>query len=401
LSTGCQRSSRVGMAEGFIRQRGNAWQVIVHAGHDPVTGKRCNLTGTARTKREVQALRARLLTQVDEGRRPATDATVAQLLERWLEMADLAWSTRVTYKDYIKRTILPALGHLPLRRLDTATLDRFYSELRIRGGHGGRPIAPATVRQVHAILRRALDQAARWGWIPATRRPWPARRGSARPRSARPPPRRSRGCPDGLASGQGCTICVITRRPSSAPAGSTCVRCRAGSAMPVGERPRSGSTPISWRRRTDGPLRFSRRRSDAPAAIALGARYGVTASCRSLLCEREHHHLVTSGNPSIAPLTLASAVVAYRLLSSDCRAFAACSPLIRRPPAGTWTRSCGDEPSWTLSSSLDQELLARASRCARSASFEVSSAARSNSARASMERPSLASRSPRTLGSRW
>jgi integrase len=28
-------------------------------------------------------------------------------------------------------------------------------------------MAPATVRQVHAILRRALDQAARWGWIPA------------------------------------------------------------------------------------------------------------------------------------------------------------------------------------------------------------------------------------------
>jgi hypothetical protein len=50
LSTGCQRSPR-GMAEGFIRQRGNAWQVIVHAGHDPVTGKRRNLTDTARTKR--------------------------------------------------------------------------------------------------------------------------------------------------------------------------------------------------------------------------------------------------------------------------------------------------------------------------------------------------------------
>jgi integrase len=54
-----------------------------------------------------------------------------------------------------------------LRRLDTATLDRFYSELRGRGGVGGRPMAPATVRQIHAILRRALDQAARWGWIPA------------------------------------------------------------------------------------------------------------------------------------------------------------------------------------------------------------------------------------------
>jgi integrase len=155
------------MAEGYIRQRGETWQVIVHAGHDPITGKRRNLTGTARTKREAQALRARLLTQVNEGKRPATDATVAQLLERWLELADLAWSTRVTYQGYVDRAILPALGHLPLRRLDTATLDRFYTTLRTRGGTGGTPLAPATVRQVHAIVRRALDQAARWGWIPA------------------------------------------------------------------------------------------------------------------------------------------------------------------------------------------------------------------------------------------
>jgi integrase len=114
-----------------------------------------------------QALRARLLNQVNEGRRPATDATVAQLLGRWLEVADLAWSTRVTYQGYVDRTILPALGHVQLRRLDTATLDRFYTILRARGGSAGGPLAPATVRQVHAILRRALDQAARWGWIPA------------------------------------------------------------------------------------------------------------------------------------------------------------------------------------------------------------------------------------------
>ena len=108
-------------------------------------------------------------------------------------MADLAWSTRVTYKGYVERTILPTLGHLPLRRLDTATLDRFYSELRGRGGHGGRPMAPATVRQIHAILRRALDQAARWGWIAANPAALasPPRLGSA---EIRPPQRRSPGC---------------------------------------------------------------------------------------------------------------------------------------------------------------------------------------------------------------
>jgi integrase len=155
------------MADGYIRQRGTTWQVIVHAGHDPITGKRRNLTGTARTKREAQALRARLLNQVNEGKRPATDATVAQLFARWLEVADLAWSTRVTYQGYIDRVILPVLGQVPLRRLDTATLDRFYTTLRARGGAGGQPLAAATVRQIHAILRRALGQATRWGWIPA------------------------------------------------------------------------------------------------------------------------------------------------------------------------------------------------------------------------------------------
>ena len=155
------------MAEGYIRQRVNAWQVIVHAGHDPITGKRRNLTGTARSKREAQALRARLLNQINVGKRPPTDATVAQLLARWLEVADLAWSRRVTYQSYINRTILPALGDVPLRRLDTATLNRFYTTLRARGGSSGKPLAAATVRQVHAILRRALGQAARWGWIPA------------------------------------------------------------------------------------------------------------------------------------------------------------------------------------------------------------------------------------------
>jgi len=222
------------MAEGFIRQPGNAWQVIVHAGRDPLTGKRRNLTGTARTKREAQALRARLLTQVDEGRRPATDATLAQLLERWLEMADLAWSTRVTYKGYIQRTILPTLGHLPLRRLDTATLDRFYSELRGRGGVGGRPMAPATVRQVHAILRRALDQAARWGWISAN----PAALASPpRLESAeiRPPPqRRSRGS--------------LRRRTRLIPTSRSCCGWPRRRALGEGSCAPCGGGTLTWRR---------------------------------------------------------------------------------------------------------------------------------------------------------
>jgi integrase len=53
----------------------------------------------------------------------------------------------------------------PVARLDAATLDRFYAQLRKQGGKNGRPLAPSTVREVHAILSGALQQATAWGLI--------------------------------------------------------------------------------------------------------------------------------------------------------------------------------------------------------------------------------------------
>jgi hypothetical protein len=47
---------------------------------------------------------------------------------------------------------------------------------------------------------------------------------------------------------------------------------------------------------------------------------------RLLPCERKHRHLLTRRNASIPPLTMAFAVVACRLVLSDCKGYAACSP---------------------------------------------------------------------------
>ena len=52
----------------------------------------------------------------------------------------------------------------------------------------------------------------------------------------------------------------------------------------------------------------------------------LVTSCWPLPCERTHRRPLTSGDASIMPPTLASCVVACRLLSSGCRLFAACSP---------------------------------------------------------------------------
>ena len=68
----------------------------------------------------------------------------------------LEMTTRRTYEGYIKGKILPALGSVPVRKVDVEILDRFYTELRKRGGAKGQPLAAMTVRQVHFTIRAAL-----------------------------------------------------------------------------------------------------------------------------------------------------------------------------------------------------------------------------------------------------
>jgi hypothetical protein len=106
------------MARGHIRERSNGtFQVLVYAGLDPVTRKQRYLTGTTKTPREAEKLKTRLMAQAEEERRPATSSTVAHLLNRWLEVAELELSTRHNYEHYINRKIIPALDSLPLRKV--------------------------------------------------------------------------------------------------------------------------------------------------------------------------------------------------------------------------------------------------------------------------------------------
>ena len=54
----------------------------------------------------------------------------------------------------------PDLGKLPLRRVTTQRIDAYYASLARERG-----LSPASIRHVHAVLRGALGQAVRWGWI--------------------------------------------------------------------------------------------------------------------------------------------------------------------------------------------------------------------------------------------
>ncbi len=154
--------------QGHVRQRGDAWELRAFVGRDPVTQRKKYLTRTFRGgKRGANEALAKFVTEVGGGGHSAQDATVADLIRQWFEMAkpDLSPTTVRGYARNIETFILPALGPIPLARLKTSQLDQYYAKLRDQGGKGGTPLAPASVRQVHAILRRALTQGVRWGWI--------------------------------------------------------------------------------------------------------------------------------------------------------------------------------------------------------------------------------------------
>jgi integrase len=158
-----------------MRQRSEGtWEIRAFAGRDP-------LTGTFRGgKRDAERALAALVASTGKESNAAS-MTVGELLERWYELAreQVSPSTSLGNRRMLDAYRLPVFGRLSLSKLTTARIDAFYRELLHKGGASGRPLAPASVHRIHDVLRRALGQAERWGWLRVN----PAA-------TASPPPRR-------------------------------------------------------------------------------------------------------------------------------------------------------------------------------------------------------------------
>src|SRR5581483_9359773 len=176
------RAYRHAMPKGSIETLQTGFRARVYAGKDPITGKQVYVRGeTRRDRREAEADAERLVADVEADRRPDQHATVSMLLDRWIEVVDHELSTSDTTTGYIRRTIKPALGDMPLRKLQhrVDVLDRLYTHLRrcnqlcdgkaarrrgpASSEHVCKPMSPAAVRRVHAILAAALNYAISWG----------------------------------------------------------------------------------------------------------------------------------------------------------------------------------------------------------------------------------------------
>jgi integrase len=168
------------------------FRAVVRAGRDPITKKYLKLTETCDTESQAILARERMLAQVEAESHPDRAVTVAVLMARWMDVVDHELSTVETTAGYVRRTINPVLGELPLRKLQHRVdlLDRLYTHLQrcnelcdgrpfvvhatssrhdcAKAGcrpHKCKPMKPATVRRIHAIISGALNYAVSWGWI--------------------------------------------------------------------------------------------------------------------------------------------------------------------------------------------------------------------------------------------
>ena len=89
--------------------------------------------------------------------------TVTQYMERWIEdsaRGDLGHRAYHNYKLQIRRHISPAFGRFKLSKLTAAHIQSLYAA-KLRDG-----LKPSSVRYIHAVLHRALEQAVRFNLIP-------------------------------------------------------------------------------------------------------------------------------------------------------------------------------------------------------------------------------------------
>ncbi len=157
--------------EGSIRKRKDGrWEGRYTAGHDPETGKAIYKNVLGKTQAEVKEKLKQAI-----GETQALDITkvgkytVGEWMEVWFQdyaKIKVRPSSHQTYQGYIHNHIRPNIGDIPLEKLTSLDLQKFYKKLLTQGRVDrveakGQPkgLSAKTVRNIHQILSSALKLA--------------------------------------------------------------------------------------------------------------------------------------------------------------------------------------------------------------------------------------------------
>lgn len=156
---------------GCVTKKNNRYYVVIDLGRDERDRRKRKWHGGYRTKREAEQALSVILASVGDGTYVTPDRRRlgAYMREEWLPAVreSVRSSTWDSYQRNIVLHISPRLGSVPLQKLTTAHVNRFYADLLREGrsdGSGG--LSAKTVRYVHTILHKALGDAVAWNLVP-------------------------------------------------------------------------------------------------------------------------------------------------------------------------------------------------------------------------------------------
>lgn len=141
------------------------WEARYTVGFDPGTGKQVQKSISGKTQKEVRQKLQAATAAIAAGTYVAPcKMTLGQWLDIW--KAEYLGSVKpLTLKDYyiqIDAHIKPALGAVRLDGLEPHMIQRFYNTMSDREGN---LLSPKTIKNVHGVLHKALQQAIANGYI--------------------------------------------------------------------------------------------------------------------------------------------------------------------------------------------------------------------------------------------
>ena len=159
--------------DGSIRKRKDGrWEGRYVVGHDPITGKMISRNVLDKTQAEVKE---KLRTAIENSKRldytQTGKYTVGQWMDEWFEAyakVKVRPSSHQTYKGYIESHIKPNIGDVPIEKLTSLQLQKFYRLLltegrvpRIESEKQPKGLSAKTVRNINQVISSAMDMAVR------------------------------------------------------------------------------------------------------------------------------------------------------------------------------------------------------------------------------------------------
>lgn len=154
--------------EGSIRRRPDGrWEARYTLGRDPGTGKQVQKSVYGETQKEVRQRLQQIASAIDEGTMVQTaKMTLGQWLDIWHKeyLGSVKPHTVSQYGTQIKVHLKPNLGAVKLSALSPHMIQGMYNALQ-RGEGRAQPISAKSIRNLHGVLHKALQQAVMLNYI--------------------------------------------------------------------------------------------------------------------------------------------------------------------------------------------------------------------------------------------